>query len=145
MLGIFAVPAGLGTFILGAATLELGTFTFNVVLLLGKDAGADVPPSVKHFAEVLYGFGMPLSNVIGIAQWIYFASQDGLKGTLWVWGFGTCWTCLIIGREQVHLARSVPYFLRRWGWWASKGAKAKGGEKKRVAGAPAGATTKKTQ
>lgn len=97
MLCIFATPAGLGTFILGAVTLELGTFTFNVVLLCGKDAPDDVPPSVKHFAECLYGFGMPFTNVVGVALWLSFASQEGLRGTLWVWGFGACWTALIIG------------------------------------------------
>ena len=82
--------------------------------------------------------------MVGVGLWIYFASIDGLKGTVWVWGLGACWTALIVGREQVHLSRSVPYFMKRWGWAAAAGGESKA--KQRLGKAPAGAPQiKKTQ
>lgn len=107
---MFAVPAGVGIFILGALTLELGSFTFNVALLFGKDSPKTIPSEVKLFAEVIYGAGMPICNVIGVCQWVYFASLEGIRGTWWAWTTGMMWAVLIIGREQVHLERTVPYF-----------------------------------
>ena len=110
ILAFFAIPAGVGCFVVGATVLELGNFTYNIVLLMGKDSSKDVPPRVKHFAETLYAVCMPLSNFVGATMFAWFSQFPKLKGTPWVYGLGAAWFTLIAGREHVHLSRSVPYF-----------------------------------
>jgi hypothetical protein len=94
--------------------LELGNFSYNIVLLAGKDSGKTVPAKVKHYAECLYATCMPLSNVIGAAMFVWFAGFPRLRGTSWVTGLGAAWFSLIAGREYVHLSRSVPYFVKHF-------------------------------
>ena len=63
LLGIaafFVIPAGIGSFVVGGTVLELGNFSYNVVLLCGKDASNVVPAPVKHFAETMYAVCMPV-------------------------------------------------------------------------------------
>ena len=115
ILAFFAVPAGLGCFVVGGTVLELGNFTYNIVLLIGKDnASKDLPRQVKHYAEILYATCMPLSNAIGGSMFLWFARFPRLKNTRWVTGLGAAWFALIAGREYVHLTRSVPYFLKHF-------------------------------
>lgn len=110
----FAIPAGIGAFVVGGTVLELGNFTYNIVLLVGKDSGKTVPAKVKHYAEWLYATCMPLSNLVGAAMFVWFAGFPRLRGTPWVTGLGTAWFSLIAGREYVHLSRSVPYFVKHF-------------------------------
>ena len=95
ILAFFAIPAGVGCFVVGATVLELGNFTYNIVLLMGKDSSKDVPPRVKHFAETLYA-ACPASNSRGrddVPAWPSIPKAQG--ATLRVYGLGAAWFTLI--------------------------------------------------
>ena len=79
ILAFFAIPAGVGCFVVGATVLELGNFTYNIVLLMGKDSSKDVPPRVKHFAETLYAVCMPLSNFVGATMFAWFLNSQSSR------------------------------------------------------------------
>ena len=114
ILAFFAIPAGIGSFVVGGTVLELGNFSYNIVLLAGKDSSKVVPKEVKHATEMLYAICMPISNFIGASMFVSFSQFPKLRGTPWVMGLGSAWFLLIAGREYVHLSRSVPYFVRHF-------------------------------
>jgi hypothetical protein len=136
LLLFFVVPAGLGSFILGTTIFELGNFTFNIALVYGKDSGRATSGRTKHLAEVCYAVGMPLSNVVGGAMFLWFATFPGLKGTSWVYGLGAMWFGLIAGRLLVVYGRWGAYVESR----KLGSARGPGGERRsaRVAAVPAG-------
>ena len=114
ILAFFAIPAGIGSFVVGGTVLELGNFSYNIVLLAGKDSSKVVPKEVKHATEMLYAICMPISNFIGASMFVSFSQFPKLRGTPWVMGLGSAWFLLIAGREYVRLSRSVPYFVRHF-------------------------------
>jgi hypothetical protein len=79
---------------------------------------------------------MPLSNVVGGAMFLWFATFPGLKGTSWVYGLGAMWFGLIAGRLLVVYGRWGAYVESR----KLGSARGPGGERRsaRVAAAPAG-------
>ena len=102
--------AGLGAFVVGSTVLELGNFSYNIVLLAGKDSGKTVPTKVKHYAECLYATCMPLSNLIGGAMFVCSRGSRVCRGHARVTGAGHGGGSFIV-EEYVHLSRSVPYFV----------------------------------
>jgi hypothetical protein len=64
--GALLMPRGVGCYILGCTSLELGSLAYNMASLLGKDSSKDLPEVVRHNVEVFFQVGMFVSNVIAL-------------------------------------------------------------------------------